>query len=342
MKTHIVLAGILLFSSHPLFAQTTELEKLAAGLKPGEWGKLETRDYNRELIRVGGHHIYQYTHDGQWDPVRDEFVFLGQGHYSDLKMIVYSAKENGWSALPTPSWWKVDPEKGRGPIGHAYDNNALDPAGRIFYHQQYNSPDVHRFDLDERRWIESLTVDTSDGFQKGGHSSALSFFPEIGSLVRAHRNGHVVQYRVKDGQWEHASRQDLPLNKLHPFSQYIPVHKCVLFGGGNGVGNIYRFNADGKISEVAAPPFESLDSTHRYVITVDPVSGEMLVIVNVPDTDHSGKLFALDLKENAWRQAAATVPCSGSMIAAPLTDHGVVMVCSYRPEEVWLYRHSKP
>ena len=36
----------------------------------------------------------------------------------------------------TPPWWKGDAQTGKGPIGHAYYNNAIDPTRGVFYLHQ--------------------------------------------------------------------------------------------------------------------------------------------------------------------------------------------------------------
>jgi len=59
---------------------------------------------------------------------------------------------NTWSLMPAAPWHKVDPELGRGPIGHAHDNNAGDVAGGVFFHRQYGTPQVRRYNIAKKTW----------------------------------------------------------------------------------------------------------------------------------------------------------------------------------------------
>ncbi|MEX0715823.1 MAG: hypothetical protein WD066_04515 [Planctomycetaceae bacterium] len=317
---------------------SSELGKLAASMQTGSWAKLETQGYDRELLRVQSHFIYEYTHDGQWDPVTAQMLFVGQGHYSALKFISYSAKTNSWTLRPTPSWWKGDPETGKGPIGHAYDNNALDPQGRILYHHQYNSPFIHRWHIDDEKWIDSLELDRNK-YGPGGHSSGLVWFPEMGGLVRGRVNGTIDFHDPKKAEWRIVDAEKRPTGNLHNFIEYSPGAKRVIFGGGNGSNDVYSLDPSGQVETLAKPPLDDLNSTHRFVITVDPVSGEFLVI-KWGNREANGPLYGFDSLKNEWRQISATVTPQGFMIGTPVANHGVVMICTYRPEEVWLYKHA--
>lgn len=108
----LVLAALIGLVAAPVAADgQTELAKLAARMKPGEWAELKTAGYSAELLRVQNHHILEYTDTAVWDPKSRQALFVGQGHYSAVKFIAYSAAANSWKLLPTPSWWKGDPAK---------------------------------------------------------------------------------------------------------------------------------------------------------------------------------------------------------------------------------------
>src|SRR5271156_4293886 len=68
----------------PAKARITELEKVAASMKPGAWAVLETKGYSADLLRAQSHHILDYTGAAVWDPSSQQVLFVGQGHYSAL------------------------------------------------------------------------------------------------------------------------------------------------------------------------------------------------------------------------------------------------------------------
>src|SRR5687767_9008396 len=133
-------------------AGPTELAKLAASMKPGTWAELKTEGYGTELLKVQNHHILEYTDSAVWDPKSEQVLFVGQGHYSAVKFIAYSAASNTWKLMPTPIWWKGDPQTGKGPIGHAYQNNTIDPGKGYLYHHQSATRLVHRYDIAKGEW----------------------------------------------------------------------------------------------------------------------------------------------------------------------------------------------
>ena len=109
-----------------------------------------------------------------------QVLFVGQGHYSALKFIRYDAAANAWKLQETPSWWKGDARTGKGPIGHAYYNNAIDPLRGILYHHQSATRFVHRYDVARDEWT---TLPEIPGAATG-HGTALAYFPERKGLVR--------------------------------------------------------------------------------------------------------------------------------------------------------------
>jgi hypothetical protein len=175
--------------------ETTELGKLAAAMKPGTWAELKTQGYDADLLKVQSHHILEYTDTAVWDPRSQQVLFVGQGHYSALKFITYSAKSNTWKLMPTPSWWKGDPQTGKGPIGHAYNNNAIDAARGILYHHQSATPAVHQYDIAKETW--SSLPELKDA--RTGHGTAIVYFPEMKGLVRVYSGTGQIQSGAESG-----------------------------------------------------------------------------------------------------------------------------------------------
>src|SRR5438034_226161 len=116
---HVVCSVLVGVALAPALASGDELAKLAESMRPGTWAELKTEGYTPELLQVQSHHILEYTDTAVWDPKSAQVLFVGQGHYSAVKFIAYSAATNSWKVMPTLSWWKGDPKTGKGPIGHA-------------------------------------------------------------------------------------------------------------------------------------------------------------------------------------------------------------------------------
>jgi len=304
----------------------TELAKLAARMKAGTWAELKTGSYSTELLRVQNHHILEYSDTAVWEPKSQQVLFVGQGHYSALKFIAYSAATNAWKEMPTPVWWKGNPKTGKGPIGHAYQNNTIDPAKGLLYHHQSATPLVHRYDVATGEWS---TLPELTGAAVG-HGTALAYFPERKGLVRV-LGGTVHFFDEQTNAWS-VLREKVPMGPYHNIAKYNPVDKSVIFGAGNGSKTLHRLDANGAVTQLKEAPFViRISST---VTAIDPVSGDLLVL----SMEDRRKFYALSLKQNEWRQLP-DAPI-GEGVAASIDAHGVLICFSHRPEKVFLYKHA--
>jgi hypothetical protein len=307
-------------------APESELARLAASMKPGTWAELKTLGYDSALLKVQNHHILEYTDAAVWHPKSQQVLFVGQGHYSAVKFITYAVKTNSWKLMPTPSWWKGDPKTGKGPIGHAYQNNTIDPArGYLFLHQSATRL-VHRYDIAKAAWdtlpeIKGAAV---------GHGTALAYFPERRGLVRV--LGGAVHFFDEDNNSWTPLKDKLPMGPYHNIARYNPVDKSVILGAGNNSKALYRLGAQGKITPLKdAPMVIRISST---VTAIDPVSGDLLVL----SMEEKGKFHALDVKKNEWRRLPDAPIAEG--VSAPINTHGVTMYFANRPAKVFLYKHE--
>jgi hypothetical protein len=327
MKLYRVVCAVLVCAAlEPRFGLATELAKLAEQMKPGSWAELKTEGYSAELLQVQTHHILEYTDTAVWDPKSEQVLFVGQGHYSALKFITYSAATNTWKVMPTPPWWKGDPKTGKGPIGHAYNNNAIDPARGILYHHQSATRLVHRYDIARAEWTTLPEI-------KGaaiGHGTALAYFPEMKGLVRV-LGGTIHFFAEEKNAWS-LLKDRVSMGPYHNIAKYNPADRSVIFGAGNGSKALYRLDARGNMSKLEDAPFViRISST---VVTADPVSGNLLVL----NRETKNKLHALDLKKNKWNQLADAPITDG--VAAAIENHGVTLFFSNRPAKVYLYKHA--
>ena len=305
----------------------TELAKLAAGMKPGTWAELKTEGYGADFLKVQNHHILEYTDTAVWDPKSQQVLFVGQGHYSAVKFITYSAATNTWKRLPTPTWWEGDAKSGKGPIGHAYQNNTIDPARGYLFHHQSATRLVHKYDIAKGEWSTLPEIKGA----AAGHGTALAYFPERKGLVRV-LGGTVHCYDEEKNAWS-LLKDKVAMGPYHNIAKYNPVDKSVIFGAGNGSKTLHRLDAQGNTTSLKDAPFViRISST---VTAVDPVHGDLLVL----SMEDKGKFYALDLKKNAWRQLPDAPIAEG--VTAPINTHGVTMVFANRPAKVFLYKHSE-
>lgn len=305
----------------------TELAKLAARMKPGTWAELKAEGYSTELLKVQNHHILEYTDTAVWDPKSQQVLFVGQGHYSAVKFIVYSAATNSWKLMPTPVWWKGDPQSGKGPIGHAYQNNTIDPAKGYLYHHQSATRLVHRYDIPKGEWSTLPEI-------KGaaiGHGTALAYFPERKGLVRVLAGTIHFYDEQKDG-WS-VLKEKIPMGPYHNIAKYTPVDRSVILGAGNGSKTLHRLDSQGNLTPLKdAPLIIRISST---VTAVDSVSGDLLVL----SMEDKKKFYALSLKQGEWRQLPDAPISEG--VAASIDTYGVTMYFANRPTKVYLYKHAQ-
>jgi hypothetical protein len=307
-------------------ASETALAKLAASMKPGTWAELKTEGYSAELLKVQNHHILEYTDAAVWDPKSQQVLFVGQGHYSAVKFITYSASSNSWKLLPTPDWWKGDALTGKGPIGHAYQNNTIDAKNGNLFHHQSATRLVHKYDIAAGKWSTLPEI----GGAATGHGTALAYFPERRGLVRV-LGGTVHFFDEEKNAWS-LLKDKVPMGPYHNIARYNPVDRSVIFGAGNGSKVLHRLDAQSTITPLKeAPLLIRISST---VTAMDPVSGDVLVL----NMEEKQKLYALDVKKNDWRQLPDAPIAEG--VAVPISTHGVVMYFANRPAKVFLYKHA--
>lgn len=331
MSARIVLGVVVSsFFADRLAAQSepapSELSRSAAAMKPGTWVELKTAGYDANLLKVQTHHILEYTDTAVWDPGSRQVLFVGQGHYSALKFITYSAADDAWKLMPAPAWWKGDAQTGKGPIGHAYNNNAIDPARGVLYHHQSATRLVHRYDVAKSEWT---TLPEITGAATG-HGTALAYFPEMHGLLRV-LAGTIHFYDERKNEWS-VLKTKVPMGPYHNLAKYNPKDKSVILGAGNGSRQLHRLDAAGNLTPLKEAPFViRISST---IVTVDPVSGDVLVI----DMEAKNKFHALDLGKNEWRQLPDAPINDG--VAAVVGTHGVNLFFSSRPAKVFLYKHA--
>src|SRR5262249_2511855 len=132
----------------------TEMGKLAARMKPGEWAELPTENLV-ETHRAKGNSgaIFGYNEGAVWDPRSRQWLYVGGAHNAPARFVIYSADTNAWKVMPQPDWLGKS-------ATHGYDHNALDPARGVFYYRPFNSRNVYRYNIAAAQWTTLPKLDT--------------------------------------------------------------------------------------------------------------------------------------------------------------------------------------
>ncbi len=313
------IASVFMLPIMPL--QASELSDAATSMQPGEWRELDTNNINETLTADGASNIvFGFTEDIKWDPVSRQLFYIGGDHNDAPQFISYSENTNSWQRLPRPSWM------GTGTM-HGYDHSAIDPQARYLYHRPYARSNFFRYQIDTGTWSTGSDVPQSVMGYKNC-CVGVEWFPELGTVVlasvEASSNGALVQWEPASDQWSRITQAELPMGRAHHFAEYNPVHKVVIFGGGNDGGRlIYKGDANGNVVPLNQAPADL--GTQESVVTVDPVSGDYLVFTS------SGDFYAYNVLNDTWtlQSSGGTLPLFTTRFGTGV--HGVVAtpVASY-------------
>jgi hypothetical protein len=314
----------------------TVLGDLAASLQPGQWAELNSTGFGKSLLDAGGgHHILEYTEDAKWDPVTKQFLCIGQGHYAELKFITYDDATNKWTHQPKPSWASG--------IGHGYDHSGIDVAGGYFFYRPYGRRSVHKYDISAKSWT-ALPEIPSSVMSYNNCCMGMEFFPELGAggLIVV-GNGNVHFYNKSTNLWSKMASGLAMSTQYQYFTEYNPVHKVAVFGGGNGSSDIHKLESSGKVTTLKNAPVGA--GVMQTVFTCDPVSGKYLVF------HKSEKFYEYDVTADTWKDLGSRgAPLFSAnygsgifgIVGAPVSTYGVNMFLAWNWEnsKVMIYKHS--
>jgi hypothetical protein len=340
------LAGALLLSagaaepakSKPL----TEMGRLAAAMKPGEMKQLETKNYNRQLLKSWydweknlrgahkGYSVISWSNDANWDPKTRQIFYFGLGHYASPKFIKYSADTNEWKLLELPKWAdKRKNKEKKWPVGHTYDLETVVPEKRLFLVKWRHVTYVYHIDTD--KWTQRPS---GAGKWTKAASTPMEYFPEMKGLLLVGDGRTLVHVDVET--WKTRSLGKVPIG-IHGVMEYNPVHKVMLVGGGDGGKTGQRsfslVDAQGKVTRLKNPSPVHVRCTPECKLTCDPVSGDYLL-----QGRGAKKMYALHPLKDEWKELEVKAPAG---VAAQVPDCGVVVFCGTWGK-VWLYKHKSP
>ncbi|HEX6704212.1 MAG TPA: hypothetical protein VF169_05580, partial [Albitalea sp.] len=154
--------------------------------------------------------------------------------------------------------------------------------------------------------------------------------------------GSAYLYKESTNSWSTLAT-GLSMGPYHNIAIYNPVHKIVLFGGGNDSAQLYKLDATGKVTAIANAP--ALIGILQSVFTADPASGKYLLFTS------AGLVYEYDVATNKWGTLPnASIPmfnASGNRImwriAIPISTYGVIAFLAEGGDtdtRVMLYRHA--
>jgi hypothetical protein len=328
MKAFNLLLSVLFLFSMTVFG--TVLGDLTAGMNAGDWRMLNspTFDYdlNYDCTNTAPHFITEYTDDAMWDPASRQVLFIGAGHGCKGKFISYSDETNTWREEPYPS---VTSD-----MAHAYDHNAIDRINGVVYHRRHGQAEVYRYNIAQQQWSKIPSLPSSAA---NPCCAAMEYFPEMQSLFYAYSGG-LVQYTESSNKW--TSYGSYPSGSIHNFAKYNPVHKCVIFGGGNDSRDVYKIDRDGSVSKMKPAPFQL--RINVTVITPGPVSGDFIVL------NDDKTLWVYDVVSDTWTQQSGTAPIFSfgkptfKTVATYIDNYGVILYAKndMYVNRVIVYKHA--
>jgi hypothetical protein len=344
MKKTALLLGVIAAAGSPAWASV--LSDKAASMAPGTWAELPTNGLTEDMVRVGAGHVLTWSDSGAWDPGSHQLRFMGGAHDPDPNKgyLGYDEATNTWTKFPDPAWTEYG--SGAEVVWHACDHNAIDPVSGTYYYRPMGRLYIKSIALrDPNATWATLPVNMPS---EVGVSAGLAYFPEFGGMIVA--NGwDVWSWKKGDAKWTSLLHQLSLMGTYQNFAEYNPVKQVVLCGGGVGSRTLLKVDASGQVTALNPAPFDL--GIPISVITVDPVSGDYLVLRTTGQGAYVWDQFdAFDIQTQTWTSRAGALPiASGTnlntgFVAAPISNYGVTLFLRYNGSndtpKVFLYKHS--
>ncbi len=322
------------------------LEETVLSMKQGSWEKLDTIGMSTEFLRSdsksGGGSITLYANSATWDPNTRQLLYLGGPHGDPLKFIIYSEETNSWREGP------LHPCEYESCDAHTYDHNTINPNTSKLYYRSFAgviSRRIFEFDVKTETWTEPFEPMPLEFVQRP-RTSCLEFFKEQNALIGVFPRGHVVKLDLNTKQWKKIA-SGLDVGKQHVLCEYNPIHKHILFGGGNskstkgeGSKDIYLLNKNLSIYKLKPAKIGlRVPGRKGTNVVVDPVSGNFIIL------DDKHQLFEFNPIKDEWKLLSDNAPISArTTVVAPISTYGVMMFVTFKYKKnqktgVYLYKH---
>lgn len=313
------------------------MKVLADRLSAGAWAELATSNLTATIGNTGGtiDNIFAYSDEGKWFGEAREFFYKGGDHNAAERFVSYYASPNTWQLEPHPPWMPTGVTQ-----NHSYNYQAIDDAKDVFYYVN------ERYQLATKMWFSAIASTGVPAAQRGG--MAQEYFPGVG-LIRV-QEGEVYRYREATNDWVQVAAGLAfggPNGCCHVMAKYNAVHNILIFGGGDGVRQLYKMTADQTITALPLAPCDEM-AIATTILTYDPVSGNFLVICK------NFTFHEFNVPANSWAQLpSAGVPlfsdsfhsdnAATAVIASPVKSYGVLMFARYNSKfqgQHVLYKHA--
>jgi hypothetical protein len=331
----------MLFRSLPVFlllaasAVASVLSDTAAQMAPGTWREIFTSNVDPILSENTSSTMIPYTDDIKYGHAEERFYYIGADHCKYAQFISYDEGANAWENLPRASWMPPSSAYCNGMM-HGYDHGAMDPSRGYYYHR--NGKLLQRYNIATGTWNQT------PAWAFGDYSNccdAVEYFPELDGVVYVNGNngfpGAVYLYKESTNQWTRLAG-DLNPGSTYQYAEYNPVHKVLVFVI---QGVHYKLDSSGQVTPLSAPPVGLYNgSGYVGVLTVDPVSGDYLVLTPV-----DRQFYTYNVLTDTWQlQSSPTKPNMNNhaVVACPVSDYGVNFFTACRSSgcHVYLYKHS--
>jgi chitodextrinase len=172
-----------------------------------------------------------------------------------------------------------------------------------------------------------------------------AYFPELKGYILANGaggSGFLYLFNTVTQQWEKLA-SNLPMGAYHNFAEYNPVHKVVVFGGGQGNRAVYKADASKAVVRMKDAPLGL--GLQTALFTVDPVSGDFLVF------DQNRNFYKYNVLADTWTSlGGGSLPIwttaygnsVNGMAAASIPTYGVNLFvsCDQSNCRVNVYKHA--
>ncbi len=297
---------------------TSSFAELVATLAPGEWLQYESEAPERFFEQGEGGHRLDWADSAVWDPASGCLLHYGGGHLTIPALTIYCVGTGEWIRGPLPPWLDLEGSFW-GYTNHGYDRNAFDPRTRTLFFSR--NDEVWSYSLGSNSWRRSIH----------GHRSDLREFavhhPDHGVLIGAGNAPGLLAF-------EPASEEARPLaapfhGALHSFGQYSPRSGVMLYGGGDGRRDVYRFeDGEGRPTALAPEEIRTVSSGGAGGWVVEhPTSGDFLFLSAPTGIMHRYRVAA-----DRWESLGAGPLGEGARnaMAVSMPEYGCVLFLSRR------------
>jgi len=318
-------------------AQATALSDLVKGMSPGTWAQLTTINCTGALGNAAGGatgNVIPYTDDIQWDPTSHQLYFIGSDHQHGTgyaRFVTYSETTNTWTELPRPTFFQPLTEYAM----HGYDHSALNPKTGELFHRPFGAKrSVVRYGIPTASWRSGFSIPTTlvANDNEMACCIGMDWFPEYNGLIFFDGGGsgwiYSLKFSTSSVKWN-MLKAGVTMGGYHNISEYNPVHKVMVGGGGNGSNALYKVDSTGAVTSLKTPPLSL--GIETSVFTVDPSGGDYLAF------NHAREFWAYNVNTDTWTQQSGTsVPIYTSnsdgpiqgVVATPVSNYGVTLFVS--------------